>query len=408
VVGALGVARHKRRAIMSDDLMPLPWNKVICLFCQQLYDRQIKGDAAQVMLAHIKVCDKHPLAETLRENEELETQLEQARIEIAKLKKKLNKAPEDYVGELAPVDPVLHIHTTLGATEIDFHPLYLAALEEVVPWERRSTPDGRQEAWDSFLGKIQNVQNVLTAALPDRTMAYEDQIKELEKRCKRFGQWVVDLQSGMYINCVYCGHRYGPKESTPIAMSEVLYEHIKICPEHPLSAALEKIEAVKKERQSVEDRIFGELKKEREALNAKMNGAVLSIDQIGPAKMALLTKIELAIADILYSPVVKPVPCVDTMTKPEFVGKLPPRKEFMAGECMHVHDNISMLIGVPEMPIEDLPKVCTCGAALTYADEVAFVDFSQGIKSVPGVVEVKEIEIDFQPAKIEDLEDEDE
>jgi hypothetical protein len=47
--------------------------------------------------------------------------------------------------------------------------------------------------------------------------------------------WVADLQSGMYINCVYCGHRYGPDPGTPVAMADVLKEHIAQCPKHPLS-----------------------------------------------------------------------------------------------------------------------------------------------------------------------------
>jgi hypothetical protein len=41
--------------------------------------------------------------------------------------------------------------------------------------------------------------------------------------------------------------------------------------------------------------------------------------------------------------------------------------------CVFLHDNISMLFGVPEQPIEQLPKICVCGAASTYAEEVAFV-----------------------------------
>jgi hypothetical protein len=32
-----------------------------------------------------------------------------------------------------------------------------------------------------------------------------------------------------------------------------------------------------------------------------------------------------------------------------------------------------MLHGVAPMPIEELPRTCTCGAPLTYADEVLFV-----------------------------------
>jgi hypothetical protein len=48
-------------------------------------------------------------------------------------------------------------------------------------------------------------------------------------------QWVNDLHSGMYINCVYCGHRYGPDPGTTVAMAEVLKQHIEQCPDHPMS-----------------------------------------------------------------------------------------------------------------------------------------------------------------------------
>ena len=42
--------------------------------------------------------------------------------------------------------------------------------------------------------------------------------------------------AGMYINCVYCGHRYGPDSEVPAAMADVLKEHIEQCPKHPMSA----------------------------------------------------------------------------------------------------------------------------------------------------------------------------
>ena len=63
---------------------------------------------------------------------------------------------------------------------------------------------------------------------------------------ERLSQWVNDLQSGMYVNCVYCGHRYGPREDTPVAMADVLREHIEQCPQHPLSAAKAQIERLTK------------------------------------------------------------------------------------------------------------------------------------------------------------------
>ena len=57
----------------------------------------------------------------------------------------------------------------------------------------------------------------------------------LEKENARLRVWVSDLLSGMYVNCVYCGHRYGPAKDTPVAMADVLKAHIEVCPEHPLS-----------------------------------------------------------------------------------------------------------------------------------------------------------------------------
>lgn len=54
-------------------------------------------------------------------------------------------------------------------------------------------------------------------------------------------RWVNDLQAGCYINCVYCGHRYGPDDEVPAAMADVLKTHIEQCPEHPLAAATQTI-----------------------------------------------------------------------------------------------------------------------------------------------------------------------
>jgi len=39
----------------------------------------------------------------------------------------------------------------------------------------------------------------------------------------------------MYVNCVYCGHRYGPNDEVPVSMAEALREHIEECAEHPMS-----------------------------------------------------------------------------------------------------------------------------------------------------------------------------
>lgn len=63
----------------------------------------------------------------------------------------------------------------------------------------------------------------------------DEKIERLEADNKHLKKWVHDLQSGQYVNCVYCGHQYGPREDTPVSMADVLKEHISKCPEHPLS-----------------------------------------------------------------------------------------------------------------------------------------------------------------------------
>ncbi len=81
--------------------------------------------------------------------------------------------------------------------------------------------------------------------------ALSQAMKEEFDRCnaeiKRLQDWVNDLQSGMYINCVYCGHRYGPAKNTPIAFAEVLKRHIEQCPKHPMSALRKENEELKKQ-----------------------------------------------------------------------------------------------------------------------------------------------------------------
>ncbi|OGM09203.1 hypothetical protein A2Z67_04655 [Candidatus Woesebacteria bacterium RBG_13_36_22] len=72
-----------------------------------------------------------------------------------------------------------------------------------------------------------------------------DRVIELENEVVRLEKWVDDLQSGMYINCVYCGHRYPP--GTNAVKRKVLYDHIRQCPKHPLSEAETKIKDLEEE-----------------------------------------------------------------------------------------------------------------------------------------------------------------
>ena len=68
-----------------------------------------------------------------------------------------------------------------------------------------------------------------------RLAAAESRAEQAEAELKRYKEWVNDLQSGMYVNCVYCGHRYGLADKVPVSMAESLKQHIENCTEHPMS-----------------------------------------------------------------------------------------------------------------------------------------------------------------------------
>jgi len=67
-----------------------------------------------------------------------------------------------------------------------------------------------------------------------------------EKEINRLKSWINDLQSGMYVNCVYCGHRYGPRDEVPESMADVLKNHIEECPQHPMSKLKEENDKLRK------------------------------------------------------------------------------------------------------------------------------------------------------------------
>ena len=62
-----------------------------------------------------------------------------------------------------------------------------------------------------------------------------DILRDWQEDIEQLQQWIDDLQSGMYINCVYCGHRYGPQDEVPSTMANVLKQHIEICEKHPMN-----------------------------------------------------------------------------------------------------------------------------------------------------------------------------
>lgn len=71
---------------------------------------------------------------------------------------------------------------------------------------------------------------------------------------ERLKKWIDDLQSGMYINCVYCGHRYGPQDKVAASMQDALKVHVSQCPEHPMHQVLA---ALKSGRDLVAGRVRG-------------------------------------------------------------------------------------------------------------------------------------------------------
>lgn len=61
------------------------------------------------------------------------------------------------------------------------------------------------------------------------------EISQLEAENERLKKWIEDLQAGIYVNCVYCGHRYGRNDEVSASMADILKEHIEKCPKHPMS-----------------------------------------------------------------------------------------------------------------------------------------------------------------------------
>lgn len=78
--------------------------------------------------------------------------------------------------------------------------------------------------------------------------------KELIEENKRLEAWIDDLQSGMWINCVYCGHRYGPNKGNHlVTMRKALETHIAECPKHPLAMARNRIKELEAENKRLRE-----------------------------------------------------------------------------------------------------------------------------------------------------------
>ena len=67
----------------------------------------------------------------------------------------------------------------------------------------------------------------------------------------------------------------------------------------------------------------------------------------------------------------------------------------MFGGCPFIHDDIGVLYGVPVMPIEELPKICTCGKPLTYRHTVVFVSQPDASCVISEDVMIEHVVIEF-------------
>ena len=108
---------------------------------------------------------------------------------------------------------------------------------------------------------------------------------ENKARLEQLQAWVNDLQSGMYVNCVYCGHRYGPLDApTPVSMADTLASHIEKCPAHPLREAFAQIERLKavvaqvRKTQASWEEEMAQKDAEIERLKALLARAALALD----------------------------------------------------------------------------------------------------------------------------------
>jgi len=97
--------------------------------------------------------------------------------------------------------------------------------------------------------EIEDLRRRAEDKIDERDVEIGRKLQEIE----RLRGWVGDLQSGLFINCVYCGFRYGPGESTPATLPEAgetlaataLREHVEQCQDHPMSRLKKEIERLR-------------------------------------------------------------------------------------------------------------------------------------------------------------------
>lgn len=71
-----------------------------------------------------------------------------------------------------------------------------------------------------------------------------DKTETQTEKIARLEAWIADLQNGGYVNCVYCGMRYGEGPDAAVALEPALKAHVEQCPEHPLAKLTARLPAV--------------------------------------------------------------------------------------------------------------------------------------------------------------------
>lgn len=102
------------------------------------------------------------------------------------------------------------------------------------------------EVWMQFpsvdFDKMQRANGAFIAAARSDVPALVGEVERLLAEVARLRSWIADLQGGLDVNCVYCGHRFGPAESTPTSQADALKAHVETCPDHPMSALKAELE----------------------------------------------------------------------------------------------------------------------------------------------------------------------
>ncbi len=89
------------------------------------------------------------------------------------------------------------------------------------------------DQWAAFIGSLETLDTQFKKATWLKRQA--DLHDKLVAENTKLVFWVKDLMSQMHVNCVYCGHRYGPRDKVPASMADILTEHVEQCPKHPMS-----------------------------------------------------------------------------------------------------------------------------------------------------------------------------